>query len=154
MNVRRAVSPLGTFCTFFWTGCSPIAPGTVGSLATVGCYALFLRRVPPMFYAAMVVVLFLAGAAASGRFARIMGRDDPGFIVIDEVCGQMIALFLVSPSLLNLALSFALFRFFDIIKPFPVRNAEGFPGGWGIMADDVVAGVFAALVLRLALIII
>jgi phosphatidylglycerophosphatase A len=107
-----------------------------------------------MFYAAMVVVLFLAGAAASGRFARIMGRDDPGFIVIDEVCGQMIALFLVSPSLLNLALSFALFRFFDIIKPFPVRNAEGFPGGWGIMADDVVAGVFAALVLRLALIII
>ncbi len=155
MNVRTAGrSVSGIFSTFFFSGCFPVAPGTAGSLAAAVCYALFLHRLHPVPYVVLTAAVFLAGMIASDRFSREIGKKDPGFIVIDEVCGQMIAMAFLAPSLLNMGLAFALFRFFDILKPFPVRNAERLRGGLGIMADDVVAGTMAGLVLRLVLIII
>ena len=98
-----------------------------------------------------VIVLAVALIGCWG-IARVLSQypqvgEDPGFIVIDEWAGMLTALFLiVAPSLISVLLAFALFRLFDILKPGPVRWAESLPGAWGIMADDLVAGVLAALV--------
>lgn len=152
MRNKAGGALLRIYCTFFGAGFSPVAPGTVASLAAVLLYRWFLFRLSPLVLALIIVVLFFGGVAASTRLARDMGRTDPGLIVIDEICGQLLTLFMVRPSLVAMGLAFALFRFFDIIKPFPIRNAEKLPDGWGIMADDIVAGVAAGLVLRVALI--
>jgi len=138
--------------TFFGVGYSPAAPGTAASLSAVVLYWLFFHQFPPLIYLLFLAVIFTAGVWSSGRLARQMGKTDPGLIVIDEICGQLVVLFLVYPSFLNLGLSFALFRFFDIIKPFPIRNAEKFPGGWGIMADDIAAGIIAAVIVHFVLV--
>jgi len=137
--------------TFFGTGFFPIAPGTAASFLTVLLFKLGLYRLPWPFQALIIVVLFIAGGAASTRYARLLNRKDPGRIVIDETCGQLIALFLVTPGWKELLLAFFLFRIFDIIKPYPIRKLEAIPHGWGIMADDVGAGLAAAGFLRLIL---
>ena len=101
---------------------------------------------------AMVLLVAILGVYVAGQAAKYAGKKDPQFVVIDEVSGQMIAYF--SPfTLLNwksLILGFILFRVFDIWKPFPARQAESLPGGWGIMADDWIAGIYAALGLWIA----
>jgi len=99
----------------------------------------------------LVGFLFFAGTAAAGRYASDLGRPDPGRIVVDEICGQLIALAFLPGGWVPVGISFALFRFFDIIKPWPIRRLESLPGGWGIMADDVAAGLVAAALARLAL---
>jgi phosphatidylglycerophosphatase A len=92
------------------------------------------------------------GLWAAGRAARYTGQKDPQFIVIDEVSGQLITYFMPFAVLnwKSWLLGFILFRVFDIWKPFPARQAESLPGGWGIMADDWIAGIYAALGLWLA----
>ena len=139
------------FSTFFGTGFFPVAPGTAASFLTMLLFKLGLYRLSWPFQALIVVVLFIAGGAASTRYARLLNRKDPGRIVIDETCGQLIALFLVTPGWKELLLAFFLFRIFDIIKPYPIRKLEAIPHGWGIMADDVGAGLAAAGFLRLIL---
>ena len=139
------------FSTFFGTGFFPIAPGTAASFLTVLLFKLGLYKFFWPFQALIIVVLFIAGGAASTRYARLLNRKDPGRIVIDETCGQLIALFLVTPGWKELLLAFFLFRIFDIIKPYPIRKLEAIPHGWGIMADDVGAGLAAAGFLRLIL---
>jgi phosphatidylglycerophosphatase A len=139
------------FSTFFGTGFFPVAPGTAASFLTMLLYKLGLYRLSWPFQALIVVVLFIAGGAASTRYARLLNRKDPGRIVIDETCGQLIALFLVTPGWKELLLAFFLFRIFDIIKPYPIKKLEALPYGWGIMADDVGAGIAAAVFLRLIL---
>ncbi|NTV81952.1 MAG: phosphatidylglycerophosphatase A, partial [Candidatus Aminicenantes bacterium] len=91
------------------------------------------------------------GAAYSAVHAAEHGRPDPGRIVIDEVVGQLLALAFLPGAWVPVAVAFALFRFFDIIKPWPIRRLERLPGGWGIMADDVGAGLAAAVLGRLIL---
>jgi phosphatidylglycerophosphatase A len=108
---------------------------------------------PPAYAIYVIVVLVaLLGVIVASRAAKFAGKKDPQFVVIDEVSGQMIAYF--SPfTLLNwksFLLGFILFRVFDIWKPFPARQAESLPGGLGIMADDWVAGIYAALGLWIA----
>ncbi|HMA53105.1 MAG TPA: phosphatidylglycerophosphatase A, partial [Acidobacteriota bacterium] len=125
--------------TFFGLGLVPFAPGTAASAAAALGYILGLHGLSRPLYGLLVVVLFFAGTAAAGRYALELGRPDPGRIVIDEVCGQLIALAFLPGHWLPVGLSFALFRFFDIIKPWPIRKLERLPGGWGIMADDVAA---------------
>ena len=139
------------FSTFFGTGFFPVAPGTAASFLTMLLFKLGLYRLSWPFQALIIVVLFIAGGAASTRYARLLNRKDPGRIVIDETCGQLIALFLVTPGWKELLLAFFLFRIFDIIKPYPIRKLEAIPHGWGIMADDVGAGLAAAGFLRLIL---
>jgi phosphatidylglycerophosphatase A len=135
-----------TIATFLGLGFFPIAPGTLTSLAVVLAYKLSgPAEISPPWFAAGVVVLFFLGSAASTAYSRDLGQRDPGRIVIDEACGQLIALFRVPGEWAPLAVSFFLFRALDIIKPFPIRRLERLPRGWGIMADDVAAGILAGL---------
>lgn len=153
------------FATAGGAGYLPKAPGTWGSLVGVALYwalskttaqpaiDLYLHDVylvlRPQWPVGIVVAIVLAflGVAAASRVAKFAGKKDPQFIVIDEVSGQLFTfVFALSP--LNwkyLLLGFILFRVFDIWKPFPARQAESLPGGWGIMADDWAAAVYAAI---------
>ncbi len=132
-------------------GFVPVAPGTVGSLA--GLLLVWLLRangwawVEPVLLALVLAV----GVWASRATETAYQRTDPGVIVIDEVAGMLVTLLAVPVGVGGALLAFGLFRAFDILKPFPARHAERLPGGWGVMADDVVAGIYAQLILRVAL---
>jgi phosphatidylglycerophosphatase A len=144
-------SASGILATFFGLGLVPLAPGTVGSLVAALFYKAALHALAWPVYLLLAVVLFFIGAGAAARHAAELGRPDPGRIVVDEVCGQLVACAFLPASWISVAVAFALFRFFDIIKPWPIRKLEGLPGGWGIMADDVGAGLAAAAFARLVL---
>ncbi|MCS7043724.1 MAG: phosphatidylglycerophosphatase A [Bryobacteraceae bacterium] len=142
--------------TWFGCGYSPVAPGTAGSLgALAAAWLLHLWIRPPMWiYAGLALALLLPAVWAAGAVARSRGVEDPGLVVVDEVAGQWIALAAAgSFTPWQAAAAFFLFRLFDILKPWPVRSLERLPGGWGIVADDAAAGVYAATamaVLRMA----
>lgn len=132
------------------SGYSPIAPGTAGSL--VGLLFFWpLAGVPLVWLAVAIVGLFFVGVAASTAVAAQVGLHDPGIVVVDEVVGMWVTLVLVPFTPLTAALGFLLFRLMDVVKPFPARDLEHLPGGWGIVADDVMAGIYANLALRLGL---
>lgn len=137
--------------TFFGVGLFPLIPGTAASAVAALAYRFVLPGLPGPLYALLVAALFFAGVASSAVYAAERDHPDPGRIVIDEVCGQLVALAFLPPGWVPIALAFALFRFFDIIKPWPVRRLEQLPGGWGIMADDIGAGLAAAVLGRLIL---
>ena len=139
--------------TFFGAGFCPIAPGTAASFITALIYMFFLHGFPWPVQALIIIDVFLIGVPTSSRYAAELGRKDPGRVVIDETCGQLIALFMLPPDPVLVAAAFFLFRIFDIIKPYPIKKLEAFPKGWGIMADDVGAGLASAFVLRLILVI-
>ncbi len=126
-------------------GWSPVAPGTVGSAVA----ALGLWLVPSSQSGR--VVFFLAvtalGIWAAGRAERTLGRKDPGAIVIDEVAGMTLAVLPWVPTWSVLLAGLVLFRIFDIWKPFPANQAQQLQGGLGVMADDLVAGLYTMLVL-------
>lgn len=132
-----------------YTGYLPKAPGTWGSLLGVGLW-FGLRRLELMPYAGTVAALFFIGTICAGAAEKILDRGDPGIVVIDEIVGQLIAL-AVAPYHPAAALAgFLLFRFFDILKPFPVGWLDThIHGGLGIMLDDVIAGLYAFLVLQI-----
>lgn len=142
----KAVTAL--FATFFGAGYFPFAPGTFASFEAALIYRFAGAKLSPLPYLAILAAIFLAGAAAAGAQARAMDRADPRPVVIDEIVGQGIALFLAPTGWAWIAGGFFLFRVFDVLKPGPIRSLERLPGGWGIMADDVLAGVFSALVLQ------
>jgi phosphatidylglycerophosphatase A len=137
----------------FGVGRAPVAPGTAGSLAAVGAAAILVHHHGwgQAEFALLSVLALAPGVWASHVAAKELGKEDPSEIVIDEVIGQWVTLAGVTvynwKSLLG---AFLLFRLFDIWKPFPVRQAERLPGGFGIVADDVLAGVYGALVLYAA----
>jgi phosphatidylglycerophosphatase A len=138
--------------TVFGSGYSAVAPGTVGSALGV---LLFwpMAAVAWPWQAAASAVLFVVGSLAAGRVARRVGRKDPGIVVVDEVVGQWVTLTALPFTPVTAGLGFLLFRAMDIVKPWPARDLERVPGGWGIMADDVAAGVFAHLALRAGLLV-
>jgi phosphatidylglycerophosphatase A len=139
-----------TLATWFGAGYTPIAPGTAGSLAAIVIAFLARRWVEPWQFAVWAAVLAIPAVWAAGVTAQIVGRKDPGIVVVDEVIGQWITLAGASTVNWKTALAaFALFRLFDIWKPPPVRQLEALPGGIGINADDAMAGVYGALVLYL-----
>src|SRR5450755_342945 len=178
--------------TWFGLGYLPKAPGTWGSLAGAVIACIFFKLWPPQaglpFNLAVIVHLFdaiclvllaiaLLGVWTSSRTCKFLSVKDPQIVVIDEVSGQLITIFLGTLTfyqypgmsdvqIVNAAwagfgrgalnwkpmlLGFILFRLFDIWKPFPIRHLEKLPGGWGIMADDWLAGIYAAILLRLAI---
>lgn len=137
--------------TFFGIGLFPVAPGTLASAVAALVFRIALHELAWPLYLLLLAFLFFAGVAASAAHAAELGRPDPGRIVIDEVCGQLLALAFLPAAWAPLAVSFVLFRFFDIIKPWPIRRLEKLPGGWGIMADDIGAGLAAAALSRLVL---
>lgn len=146
--MKRLAAVLATLAG---VGFSPVAPGTAASALCALAYKYAIHAVPWPAYLAGLVALFFAGAAASTAYASSIGLKDPGRIVVDEACGQFLALFLVPAGWLAVGLAFVFFRFFDIIKPPPIRRFEKLPGGWGIMADDVAAGAAAGILVHVAL---
>ncbi len=145
-------------------GYIPLAPGTWGSLVGIGVYlalsyfALAEASKIAVIAVALVAILIvtLLGIWAASRTEKLSGRKDPGKVVVDEVAGQMISLLPISFVFVRpwngwVIVSFILFRFFDIVKPYPARRLEGLHGGLGIMADDLIAGVYAAAITALLL---
>jgi phosphatidylglycerophosphatase A len=151
--MRRAVDFLArVVATAFGSGYSPFAPGTAGS--AVGLLLFWpMAAWPWPWQVAAAAALFLVGSLAGGRVARHVGLKDPGIVVVDEVVGQWVTLAALPFTPVTAALGFLLFRTMDIVKPWPARDLERVPGGWGIMADDVAAGVYAHLALRVALLV-
>jgi phosphatidylglycerophosphatase A len=142
--------PAAVIATFFGCGLAPLGPGTAGSAAAMAV-AVFLNHHhewSPLDFAILAVVATPLAVWASTRTAQAAGAHDPGKIVVDEVLGQWLAISGMSTfGWKSCVAAFALFRLFDIGKPFPVRRLEALPGGWGIVADDLGAGIYAALVL-------
>lgn len=131
-----------------WFGCglSPVAPGTVGSLGALPIY-FAVRGWGPLAIGGAALIVTVIGVWAAGIVASRARVKDPQFVVVDEVAGTLIALMAAPSSLAGVTAGFVLFRLFDIVKLFPARDAERLPGGWGIVLDDVVAGLQAAIVL-------
>lgn len=132
-------------------GHAPVAPGTFGSAA--GLLLFWAVRASGSLAVELAVVLAVTavGVAAATRAESVTGRHDPGLIVIDETAGMLVTLAAVPVGFGGAVAGFLAFRLFDIVKPFPARRAERLPGGWGVMADDLVAGVYAQVLLRLLL---
>jgi phosphatidylglycerophosphatase A len=134
--------------TWFYCGYAPKAPGTVGSAAAILIAFALHDFLSPLWVGALGLILAIPGVWAADVTARELKLKDPGIVVVDEVVGQWITL--AGAATYNWkawVLAFALFRIFDIWKPAPVRQLERLPGGWGIVADDAMAGVYGAVVL-------
>ncbi len=138
-----------TIATFFGAGLGKPGPGTYGSVAALLLWGLFIWAAHPtpttllLTLIAGIVLSVVLGVPAATIAARESGRHDPGFVVIDEVAGQWIALLLSPPDWKHGLIALLLFRLFDITKPFPARQLERLPAGWGIVFDDVAAGLYA-----------
>jgi phosphatidylglycerophosphatase A len=138
-----------TVATFFGAGFGKPGPGTWGSVGALLIWlvaALFLhlaQQTLTLWLLGGIAVTLLLGIPAATIAARESGRKDPGFVVIDEVIGQWIALLGSRANWRDALIAMVLFRIFDITKPFPVRQLEKLPEGWGIVFDDVAAGLYA-----------
>jgi phosphatidylglycerophosphatase A len=138
-----------SIATFFGVGYLKPGPGTYGSIAAVLLWAAFAWLAHPSPLALLVALLIgialaiILGVPAATIVERQSGGHDPGFVVIDEVIGQWIALLFCPVDWRHGLIALVLFRLFDITKPFPVRRLERLPGGWGIVFDDVAAGLYA-----------
>jgi phosphatidylglycerophosphatase A len=142
-----ARSPLAWLATGFGAGFSPSAPGTAGSLVGLALYWP-LQKLPLVWLVGVLVVVTCLGIWGAEIVARREGRKDPGLVVVDEIVGLWVSLLLVPFSFVTAVMGFFLFRAMDIVKPFPARQLERLPGGLGIVADDLMAGVYANLALR------
>jgi len=139
------------FSTFFGAGYFPVAPGTFASLIAALLFHFFLSRLDWKVYSVLVAIVYFGGVLSARVFSRALGQKDPRKVVIDEVCGQWITYFHAPAAWASVAIGFFLFRLFDVLKPFPIRKSEQLPHGWGIMTDDVLAGVFSAVILQVYL---
>ncbi len=150
MNFALWKYPLHALAVGLGTGLSPIAPGTIGSLLGVAAVWL-LAPLGAAWYALITVVLWFAGVFICGVTARDYGAVDPGFIVYDEIVGFLVVMYLLPTTWRWLLAGFIIYRVFDIWKPFPIGLVEENLGiGSGIMADDVVAGLYALGILHFA----
>jgi phosphatidylglycerophosphatase A len=132
--------------TVFGAGLSPVAPGTAGTLAAVPLFWALSQGGLPLELLGLLLVTALAVPCA-GHVAARAGHRDPQTVVIDEAAGYLLAMLGHPATWPWMAAGFLLFRLFDIVKPFPVRRLEALPGGWGIVADDLMAGAYAWLCL-------
>jgi phosphatidylglycerophosphatase A len=131
-----------------YSGYSPFAPGTAGTLAAIPIYLLFYQ-LGDLAYLLLFLVLLPLSFAVSARAEKLFGAKDSGMIVIDEIAGYLATMFMIPFSAEYIIIGFFLFRFFDITKIYPASAAEKMGGGPGVVMDDVVAGIYANLSLRL-----
>jgi phosphatidylglycerophosphatase A len=129
-------------------GYSPVVPGTVGSFVTL--VALWLLPFTPTALLASIVAVTAVGIWAGWRVEWLLGANDPGVVVIDEVAGMLLSVFLLPRTVPVLLTAFVLFRVFDVWKPFPIRQSQALPGGLGIMVDDLLAGLYTLIVMTSA----
>lgn len=136
--------------TWFGSGLSPVAPGTAGTLAAIPLY-LALYRLPLASYLLTVTAFTFFSCWIAGRAEVLYGAKDPGKIVIDEVAGFLVTMIAIPCSLMTIIAGFLLFRVFDIIKPFPARQIDrNLKNGYGVVLDDIVAGIYACAALHVA----
>ena len=142
--------------TALGSGYSPFAPGTAGAI--VGCLALWLLEkynlisttTTPFLFISLIIVTTLMGIIATDKLEEEWGKD-PSKVVLDEVIGMWITMMFVPLTFLNVLIGFILFRFFDIAKPLGISKLESLKGGVGVMADDILAGIYANIVLQIIL---
>jgi phosphatidylglycerophosphatase A len=151
---RRALSPSVLIASVFGAGFAPFAPGTFGTLAAALLYLLLPSAwfAPACPWPVPIALggLFLFGVAVSTLAEKKLSPDDPR-IVIDEFVGFYIAVLLLPKTFMVALYGFVLFRVFDIAKPFPINRSQRLPGGWGVMVDDLIAGIYANLIIRIML---
>ena len=137
----------GSF-TVLIIGHLPKAPGTFASLFAL--FVIVILRGQPALFLTALIILTLVGVWSSERISKKLGDQDPGLVVIDEVCGMLMSFLFIPISWTSVAIGFILFRVFDIVKPPPLRLVdEKIRGGLGIVLDDVLAGIYANIALRL-----
>jgi phosphatidylglycerophosphatase A len=139
------------FATAGYVGMIPGAPGTYGSVVAVVAFATIHRlggRIIPELHISACCLVTAVGLLAAAQVSRDLGVEDPKIVVIDEVAGQLVSFLFLPVTWRNLVFGFALFRFFDIKKPLGIRQVEQLPAGIGVMADDLLAGAYANLVLQ------
>jgi phosphatidylglycerophosphatase A len=127
----------------FGAGYAPVASGTVGSFVTL--VAIWLLPLTRLRIAVALVVVVLIGIWAGSRVERVLGRKDPGVIVIDEVAGMLLSVIWLPRTIPVLVAAFLLFRLFDVWKPFPARESQALTGGIGVMVDDLIAGFYTLI---------
>jgi len=132
-----------------YSGRSPFAPGTAGTLVGLLLY-LGIKNFPPIPYGILCVILCAIGTWVAGEAELILGRKDSPSIVIDEIAGYLVALFLVPSGWGFVAAGFFIFRVFDIVKPWPLYDLQALHGGLGVMLDDIGAGIYTNIVLQIA----
>ncbi|MDP2166894.1 MAG: phosphatidylglycerophosphatase A [Thermodesulfovibrionales bacterium] len=135
------------FSTLGPVGYFPVAPGTFGTLTAA--IFLFALKPSPLWHIAITLAVVLLGIAASGEAEKILGAKDSGHIVIDEFAGYLVSMAFLPHTTGYFISSFILFRFFDILKPPPLRRLERLRGGAGVMMDDLMAGVYTNLILQI-----
>ena len=136
--------------TGFYTGHIPFAPGTWGTILIGIPLCLGLRQLGHYIFLLSLIGIFFLSVFCSGAIEKKLAEKDPSCIVIDEICGFSVAMIFLPLTIPNLAGACALFRLFDILKPYPIRLLERrFPAGWGITLDDVLAGIYANLSMHL-----
>ena len=132
-----------------FVGRFPIAPGTAGSLAGLGVYALIRFLDGPALEAAMLIVTLVVGIWSANVAERLLGGKDPGPVVIDEVLGILVTFAFLPVNALGAFVGFVLFRLFDVVKPYPAGRLEHLRGGSGVMLDDAMAGLYCNVVMRI-----
>jgi len=136
------------FGTGFYSGFCPVIPGTAGTVVGIGFFWCLSQFSHPLYLITILAFTFLAAWIAEGA-EKIFQKKDAPPIVIDEISGFLVTMVWVSWSWFNVGVGFIVFRFFDIIKPFPCHWIERkLPGGWGIVLDDIAAGIYANIILQ------
>ena len=145
MTVQKAMA------TCFYLGRLPFAPGSWGSLGALVLW--FFLPVDFLIHSIVILILFIIGVYTSKIVAEELKDHDPSEIVIDEVSGMWISLFKLPQNFILFLIGFILFRIFDIIKPFVIDKVQYYPGGIGIMADDILAGIFSRIIILIGMVI-
>ncbi len=137
--------------TGFYSGYLPKAPGTWGTVVALPINLLLIQLEPKIYFTSLVAI-FVISIITAGSAEKIVDHKDPGLIVIDEIIGMLIALIYVPATPLAWGMAFLIFRFFDIIKPFPISWVDKhLNGGTGIVMDDVLAGIYTLVIMQLIL---
>lgn len=131
-----------------YAGYLPGAPGTWGSIVAILIWYGLQHLLSPPYIIVLTVLLFFIGVWVAMGISKYDEEEDPSHIVIDELVGQWIPLWFIPVTPIYIILAFILFRIFDIAKPWPVSLFDRIPGGWGIMLDDVAAGIYALLIIE------
>ena len=151
MRIRTALHFLKKIiATLFFSGYAPIAPGTAGSALAAVFYFFFCSSLGVVEWLIVLTTTFFIGVYVAHEMEREWG-EDPGRVVVDEGVGFLVTVAFLPHSFWLAVVGFFAFRVLDITKPAPARQAERLPGGWGIMVDDVVAGIYSNLLLRVGL---
>ncbi|HBE91265.1 MAG TPA: phosphatidylglycerophosphatase A [Gammaproteobacteria bacterium] len=151
-DLRR--NPVHWLAFGFGSGLSPVAPGTFGTLAAIPLY-LLLSNASLWLYLSVTLVMFVVGVYLCGKTSGDLGVEDHPGIVWDEIVGYLVTMIAAPAGIIWVATGFVLFRFFDILKPWPIGYVDSnVKGGTGIMIDDVLAGVYGLIVIQLLIVVV